>query len=328
MKILKTTPLQYRYPNRKNIDLIDKLFLKQERHEPGSNRRMFNEDFGRLFRSSNSKSDYNFDITSNDMKLLTKLLSNFSTRYKPYSIDAAVRKFIDEIAQSLILFGVAYYSLYDNTEEEIHMFSFSSRGIKRLFGSYIQWVPKRVHREMNQYEKELPREIRILEASKIMFFDMPKQIKRMLFMQNRILATIDKHKFEAVSFLSQATHENPNPANHFDYRVWNELQEQALYYATRITGWNRRVSDSKNQSDFFDCHRIIRFRQNQLLLRDDILKQLSTELSKIGRIYNSEFSVEITATDELSKISYLNELERRLVQEEVEFSEIIDYCFK
>jgi len=73
---------------------------------------------------------------------------------------------------------------------------------------------------------------------------------------------------------------------------------------------------------------LIRFRRNQLLLRDDILKQLSCELSRVGKGYKAEFSVEISRTDELPSVAYLNELEVRLAREEVGFNEIIDYCYK
>lgn len=65
-----------------------------------------------------------------------------------------------------------------------------------------------------------------------------------------------------------------------------------------------------------------------LLLRDDILNQLSGELSRVGKGYKAEFSVEITGTDELPSIAHLNELEVRLAREDVGFNEIIDYCYK
>jgi len=64
------------------------------------------------------------------------------------------------------------------------------------------------------------------------------------------------------------------------------------------------------------------------LLRDDILNQLSGELSRVGKNYKAKFSVEISGTDELSSVAYLNELEMRLAREEVGFNEIIDYCYK
>jgi hypothetical protein len=64
------------------------------------------------------------------------------------------------------------------------------------------------------------------------------------------------------------------------------------------------------------------------LLRDDILNQLSGELSRVGKGYKAEFSVEISGTDELPNVSHLNELEMRLVGEKVGLNEVIDYCYK
>ena len=64
------------------------------------------------------------------------------------------------------------------------------------------------------------------------------------------------------------------------------------------------------------------------MLRDDILSQLSAELSRVGKIYNSEFTMEVSGTDELPTVAQLDELEARLTREEVGFTEIIDYCLK
>jgi len=329
MKIFRSEPSHLHHFRDEKIGLIDRLFVKRERQKPGFNRRMFDEDFARLFHSMNHRSDNLFEIVSNDDELMQKLLGNVKTRYSPHPVDETIRELVEEIAQSLIWSGRAYYFLHDDTEqEEIHVASFSSGGVVRLLGTHIQWVPKRAGRHWDQDDKELPREIRILDVTKVMHFDMPKSIKRMLSVQNKTLAILDKHQFGATNFQPQATHENPNPSNHFDFRVWSYMQDCALYRATRSTGWNGRKYDSSKRSDFFDCHRLIRFRRNQLLLRDDILNQLNGELSRVGEGYKTEFSVEMSITDELPSVAHLNELEVRLAREEVGFNEILDYCYK
>lgn len=329
MKIFRAEPLRRHHYHDVHLGLIDRLFVKIERERPDFNRRMFDEDFASLSLLMNRRSGNLFDIVSNDEEFTQKLLGNIKTRYAPHSVDETIRELVEEIAQSLIWSGRAYFFLHDDTEhEKIHVASFSSDGVVRLFGTHIQWLPKRRERHWDRDDEELPREIRILDAAKVMRFDMPTPINRMLSAQNRTLAVLDKHQFGEVNFHSQATHENPNPTNHFDFRVWRDTQERALYRATRRTGWNGRKYDSTKRSDFFDCHRLIRFRRNQLLLRDDILNQLSGELSRVGKGYKAEFSVEISGTDELPNVAHLNELEVRLASEEVGFNEIIDYCYK
>jgi len=329
MKIFRAEPSHWHHFYDEQIGLVDSLFVKRERQKPDFNRRMFDEDFARLLNSMNRRGANLFTIASNDDKLMQKLLSNVKTRYAPHLVDEIIRELVEEIAQSLIWFGRAYYFVHDDTEqEEIHVASFSSEGVTRLFGAHIQWVPKRKEKHWDRDDEELPREIRILDAVKVMRFGIPSSIKCMLSEQNRTLATLDKHLFRVTNLHPQATHENPNPTNHFDFHVWQDTQERALYRATRSTGWNGRKYDSSKHSDFFDCHRLIRFRRNQLLLRDDILNQLSCELSRVGKDYKAEFSVEISGTDELLSVAHLNELEVKLEREEVGFSEIIDYCYK
>lgn len=329
MKIFRAKPSHQHHFFDEQIGLVDSLFVRRESQKPDFNRRMFNEDFARLFRSMNRRNGNLFEIISNDGELIQKLLGNVKTRYAPHSVDETIRKLVEEIAQSLIWFGRAYYFLHDDTEQEkVHVASLSSGGVVRLFGTHIQWVPKRTERHWDRGDEELPREIRILDTAKLMRFDISKSIKRMLSAQNKTLAVLDKNQFGIANFHPPATHENPNPTNHFDFRVWNDTQERALYRATRSTGWKGRKYDSSKCSDFFDCHRLIRFRRNQLLLRDDILNQLNGELSRVGKGYKAGFSVEISGTDELPSVAQLNELEERLAREEVGFNEVIDYCYK
>lgn len=329
MKIIKAEPMNRHQFHDVQLGLIDRLLLKSERERPDFNRRMFDEDFERLFRSTNRRGDNLFEIVSNDDGLAQRLLGNIETRYSPHPVDEAVRELVEEIAQSLIWSGTALYFLRDDTEQgKVYVASFSSDGVVRLFGTDIQWVPKRTERHWDRDDEELPREVRILDAAKVMRFVMPKSIKRMLSAQRRTLAVLDKHQFGATDFQPHATHENPNSTNHFDFRMWRDTQERALYRATRGTGWNGRKYDSSKRSDFFDCYRLIRFRRNQLMLRDDILRQLSIEFSRVGRRYKAKFSIEISGTEELPNVEHLNELEARLTSEDVQFSEIIDYHFK
>lgn len=327
MKIFRAKSICSYHINDVHLGFIDRLLVKLEREKPDFNRRMFDEDFARLFRSINYRRANLFKIVSNDDELMQKLLGNVKARYTPHLVDETIRELVEEIAQSLIWFGRAYYFLYDGTvQDEIHIASFSSVGVVRLLGKYIQWVPKRRERHLGRDDGELPREIRFSDETKVMRFDMPKSVKRILSAQNRTLTVLDKY---GETFLPpQATHENPNPTNHFDFRLWNDTQERALYRATRETGWNGRKYDSSKRSDFFDCHRLIRFRRNQLKLRDNILNQISVELSRVGKVYNADFSVVISGSDELPSIMHLNELETKLVREEVGFNEIIDYCYK
>ncbi|MBD0413936.1 hypothetical protein [Oryzicola mucosus] len=329
MKIYRAEPSQYHRFGDARRSFLDRLFFKCEEYRPSFNQRMFDEDFAVIFNYANRHRERLFDISSSDEKLTERLLSNVQTRYGPHPIDRTIREWVEDIAQSLIWFGKAHYCLKDDAQHHnIHIASFSSSGVAHLFGKHIQWVPKRTVRHFDQDDEEVPREIRILDSAKVMCFVLPRSFKRMLSSQNRILAVIDRHQFVVTDFQPQATHENPNPTNHFDFSVWLDAQDRALYRSTRATGWNGRKFDSSKRSDFFDCYRLIRFRRNQLLLRDDILSQLSTELSRVGKRYNAEFTMEISATDDLPSVVHLNDLEARMTREEAGFTEIIDYCLK
>ncbi|ENG8026103.1 hypothetical protein ABVF67_003168 [Vibrio parahaemolyticus] len=329
MKIFKAEPSAWDYFHSDVIGGFDRFFIQRKQQDTGFYRMMFDEDFSRLFRSMAYPGDDLFNLASNDNELTQNLLSNVRTNYSQGSFDEIISELVEEIAQSLIYTGIAYYFLYDGIEKDkTHIAALSSIGVTRVCGMYIQWVPKRKESHWERGDEELPREIRILDKAKVMRFILPKSIKRMLFAQNKTLSVLDRYKFRDTDLNVLATYENPNPINHFDFGVWRDIQERALYISTRTTGWNGRMHDSSKRSDFFDCHRLIRFRRNQITLRDSILKQLSTELSRVGRLYREDFSVDISATDRLLSITLLNDLELRLKREEVGFNEIIEYCYK
>jgi hypothetical protein len=329
MKIIRSEPFHWHHFPDEKIGFLDRLVVNCKRQAPGFYRRMFDEDFARLFHSIRQPKRKQFELVSSDDDLLQKLLGNVNTTYAGSSVDKTIRKLVEAIAQSLIWYNRAYFFFYeDTTQGKIYLHSFSTDGVASLFGKHIQWVPKRRERHFGRNDEELAREIRILNGAKVMHFEMPRTIKRILKAQNRTLELLDKYQFSATNFLPKATHENPIPTNHFDFRIWNDTQERALYRATLRSGWKGRKYDSSKRSDFFDCHRLIRFRRNQLLLRDDILKQLSNELSRIGESYTNQFNVRILVTEELPSVEHLNELETRLMREEIGFNEIMDYCFE
>lgn len=329
MKIFRTEPLHRHRFNDVHIGFLDRLFIKDEKERPDFKRRMFDEDFSGVFNHVNQHSRRLFDINSNDEGLTARLFANVKTRYGPHSVDETIREWIEEIVRSLLWFGGTYYYLSDNAErDDIHIASFGPSGVLYLFGVIFQWVPKRRERHWDGDDEEIPREIRILDSRKVMHFEMPRAIKRMLYVQNRTLSVLDRHQFSVTDFQVQATHENPNPTNHFDFNNWRDTQDRALYRSTRDTGWSGRKCDSSKHSDFFDCHRLIRFRRNQLVLRDAILHRLSAELTRVGRGYNAQYNIGISGTDELPSVEHLDELRAKLTQEEVGFSEIVDFCFK
>lgn len=328
MKIAKIAPFGHYYVDDLRLSFIDKLFIKPKHRHPSFNRNMFDEDFAGIFRSASRRSDNLFSVESSNDELTQRLFRNTRTRHGHQCIDEIVRELVEEIAQSLIWYGTAYYFLYDTFEqEEIHIAPFSAIGVFHFFNMYFQLVPKRLERHWDGDDKELPRELRILDSTKLMQFNMPRSIRQMLSKQNRILAALDKHQYDGTGFYLKATHENRNPKNDFNFHVWRDTQEQVLYRATRDTGWNGRKYSSKC-SDFFICHRLIRFRRNQLILRDHILDQLSNEFTRVGRQYNAAFYVTISPTNVLPKIDKLNDLEARLLTEEVSFTEVLNICYE
>ncbi|MCX5569004.1 hypothetical protein [Kaistia nematophila] len=147
MKIFKAEPLRRYHSDSAHPGFLDRLFCKVEPEGDGFNRRMFEEDFARIFNYADRHRGRLFDISSNDEELTKRLLSNVHTGYGSHLADEAVCEWVEDIAQSLVWFGVVHYSLKDVAESgDIHIASFGSSGVVHLFGTQIQWVPRRTER--------------------------------------------------------------------------------------------------------------------------------------------------------------------------------------
>jgi hypothetical protein len=291
---------------------------------------MFREDFLNIFHHGNGRSGKSFDIETNDNDLAARLLTNVETRDRRGRADERLLGLIEEIAQSLVWYGRAFYFIRDHDgRDEIDIISMSSENIFKIAGNIIQYCPSRLEGRGDGGEDRTSREVRFLDRRKILHFTWPASVRRKITSQNKVLVTLDKHDSAvAIGFQPQVTHENPNPHTNFDFKQWREAHDLALYRATRETGWNGRKYDSEKRSDFFDCHRLIRFRRMQLSIRDNILTQLSSELTKAGRHYSENFRMEVSTTDQLPSISQLDAMEASLSREELSFKEVIEFCFR
>ncbi len=327
MRFVKSEPMRSRY-HETRLNWIDRLLVRTYDREGGLNQNMFREDFLNIFLHGTPRSGKLFDIKTNNYKLTHRLLNNVQTRYDFGSIDENLVHLIEEIAQSFMYFGRAFYYLHDDNEkDETKIVSYSSESIFRFAGKTIQYIPNRVDRNWDREDVTTGRELRFLDAQKILYFRWPASIRGNIMSLNKVLATLDKYDSSvALKFQSQVTHDNPNPRNYFEFKKWHTIHDLVLFKATKKIGWSARKYDSSKKSDFFDCHRWILFRRLQLELRDHTLNQLSKQLSRVGKNYCPNYKIDILATNKLPSIAHLDDLEARLIREEASFDEVIDYC--
>jgi hypothetical protein len=311
----------------------DRFICRPKRDRQDFNLRMFEQDFGNIFRRGSLTEYEQFSLRTSHNELAQELLFASETRYSRRAhnrreIDGLISGFLEEVAQSLIGGSRAFYYLVEGVDESNSRIDFlRSDRIFHFFGEYFQFLPQRQNNDWEAEETELSREMRILDQSKLFCFRLPNHIKKMISTQNKVLRMIDANQNSSANFLPEITLENPNPNNNFDFQVWHETQDISMYRATRETGWNARKWDSSKRSDFFDCHRAIRFRRNQLTLRDALLVQMSKEFTRVGKRFEPSFSLEIIPTEFLPSVGRLNELELGLFSETVSFTEVIDYCY-
>jgi hypothetical protein len=290
---------------------------------------MFDQDIVNIFRHSINGSGREIAIKSNNEALTERLLLNVQTRYSRYGQSETIVALVEEIAQTLVWLGRAVYSLHDNEEQQsTRVVSCSLATFFRLFGMTFQYLPRRQERHLGSVDIILNRELRLLAPSKTLYFNWPNSIRAKIASQNKILSSLDKdHGKTALKFQPQVTHDNPNPRNYFDYKLWRDTQDLALFKATQATGWNGRKYHFDKASDFLHYHRMLKFRRLQLELRDQILAQLSEQLSRAGKRYWQNYNVTFSVSADAPSVSRLDELDVQLSHEKVGFSDVMDYYY-
>lgn len=315
-----------------NIDFklnsLEKMFFhSKSRLSEGFNQGMFNEDFGNVFRARSYDEDDILEIESNNEELSNKLLSAIITRY---DFHRAIRRVVDisnDIASDLICYGKACYFAYKTEDDELIIRSCSPYSLFKAFGLTVQYVPKGVRARWDHEDEVIQRELRFLNRSKVLYFRMPYSIATRIQAQNKLLKVIDGQAHSlAHQFMPRPTHENPSPTNYFDFTVWKDKSDEAMLKATKHTGWSARTTFD-HTSDFFHCHRLIRFTRLQVELRDHILKELSHQLTRLGQLEDKGFQLELLPTGKLPSIDGLDNLNAKLTAETTSFKSILDYCY-
>ena len=311
------------------LNSFEKKFIEMPERIGNMNQHMFREDFGNIFFGSTRMNAAIFNIISNNDEVQENLLLSF-TRVARHSRDEYVfQEVLEEIIQSLLYYGKAAYLFHSEQSEEQVIRSLPPNTVFSLFGVLFQYLPKRIMRNWNEDDEQLGREIRLLNRDNVLFFNWPKSVRKKIQSQNRILKALDKYAFDGANkHFVQPTHENPNPKNYFDFTVWRDARDEALFEATKFTGWSGRDTSFPNKSDFFICHRLIRFRKLQIEACVHILNSLSEQLTSIGKLHSPKFEMRISFSEEYPSLSKFDELEKRLESEEANFGEVLDYCYQ
>jgi len=320
-----TTPARFIRNVRTNW--FEQRFLIYSVDKFGPNKNMFKQDLENAFLMGGQRSEKNFDIFTNDHELTNRLLANIRNRRSARSTHDNIRNLLSDVAGELATTGRSFYYLHDSNDrnEKTYLTPYSSATIFRVFGKYLQYIPRSTNSSSDPTTIG-PREIRLLDSKKALYFQWPKEIRRQISKQAKALSALDRYGSSSVlDFLPNATDDNPNPHSNFNFSEWRTAHDLELYRATSITGWGARKSHDEKASDFFILLRQLRFKKFNTKLRDDILRQLSRELTKVGGNYFHNFRVSIQANEKMPSVAEIEKLEKRLLCEEADFPEVFEY---
>lgn len=194
-------------------------------------------------------------------------------RYDRHDVAGMVCDAIEEIARHLAWEGCAVYELIRGDDGLQHIWGFTSKGLWRLPGFFLQIIPRG---DWDLWKKKVV----VVPASRIWHLEMPSALGgRRAYIS--VLKRLRRFEHLGPEFWKKDL-ERGVQSRDFDFQRYARNSE--IYYGqvTKTWGWNRRDWSQERCTEFFTFYKMIRFKWAQAMLRVHIVDELNALFARLG----------------------------------------------
>lgn len=219
-------------------------------------------------------------------------------RYDRHDVAGMVCDAVEEIARHLAWEGCAVYELIRSDAGLQHVWSFTSKGLWRLPGYFVQFIPRG---DWDLWKKKLV----VVPSGRIWFLEMPPALGGRRGYMN-VLGRLRRFEHIGPEFWRRDLEHGVQTKN-FDLQHYARNSE--IYYGqvTRTWGWNRRDWSQERSTEFFTFYKLLRFSWAQATLREHIVDELNELFARLGIKCELKVTGLPTSTDILQTESQLSE---------------------
>lgn len=205
-----------------------------------------------------------------------RMLARALSEQKEQDLAAAYCDFVQECAQTMMLFGKAHYEIvYLRGQEPAKDFAFELSRIRpytvyKKWGNYYQKIPRELAGKLGIGDKiALPKQ-------DLLIFEIPEEYGDQ---EERMLKSLGQ--ISDISYPQTEQNVLNESENYVDLTVQMHTRDAALAEITSFIGWGARGLVYKGVNEYYATYRHLRFQLFLAVLREHINKQLNECLSLV-----------------------------------------------
>jgi hypothetical protein len=200
---------------------------------------------------------------------------------------------IGSVLQELCFYGRSMFEITEDQENSEYSFSsLSPNYVWGLFSYYLQIAPRGAW-------PYLDREYALLNKASIWQVEMPRELGGVRGFR-RILKELSAWSSFGPGFVQEDLKKQQMP-NEFIFTEYRRAHQVSLYRATKMWGWDCRDRSTNYLTEFYEFHRHFTFKWAQALLRDHIIRELNSLVSRLG--INAQIVVEgLSSPEDILKV--------------------------
>ena len=175
---------------------------------------------------------------------------------------------VNEVAHYLAGSGRSVYEIIrgEESDQAWQLYSFTEKRLFRVFGNYIQLIPRADRKLWGKSRFNIP-------AEDIWHIAMPKTLGGSRGYR-KILKKLKKFPRLVPSFLTNET-DNTEWATYFSTELYRREVEVFVAKATARLGWHMRNSGLRIWTEFYAMYRIVTLKWTQACIREHIINELN-----------------------------------------------------
>ncbi len=194
-------------------------------------------------------------------------------RYDRHDVTGVVCDAVEEIARHLAWEGRAVYELIRGDSGSQHIWGFTSQGLWRLPGYFLQIIPRG---DWNTWKRKFV----IVPASRIWYLEIPTALGGRRGHKN-ILRRLRRFERPGPEFWRKDLERGVQTAG-FDFQRYARNTDIYLGKVSKRWGWNRRDWSQERCTEFFTFYKMIRFSWAKATLREHIIDELNKLFVRLG----------------------------------------------
>lgn len=194
-------------------------------------------------------------------------------RYDRHDITGMVCDAVEEIARNLVWEGCAVYELIRGDDGLQHIWGFTSKGLWRLPGFFLQIIPRG---DWDLWKRKFV----IVPAKRIWYLEMPPALGCRRGYR-AVLRRLKRFERLGPEFWRKDLDRGVQKSA-FDIQRYARDSDIYIGRVTKLWGWNRRDWSQERCTEFFTFYKMIRFSWAKAMLREHVVAELNRLFIRLG----------------------------------------------